>query len=134
MPIGLPTQQTNAAILASQQAKDQAKIAEQERLIADAARQDAIKARDAARKSDEDRRRLLYASNMQLADHLWHTGVGTPRKIQELLLPWIPTDEKDEDLRDFAWRFQWNRLPPFRRTNRNGHPGRDLLARRQVVD
>ena len=86
----IAAEQTGAAILASQQAKDQAKIAEQERLIADAARQDAIEARDAARKSDEDRRRLLYASNMQLADHLWHTGVGTPRKIQELLLAWIP--------------------------------------------
>ena len=105
----LAAEQTNAAMLASREAKMQAVIAEREKLRADEAREDAIAARDLAEQSDENRRRLLYASNMQLADHMWHSRDGTPRKIQELLLAWIPTDEQ-QDLRDFAWRFQWNRL------------------------
>ena len=62
-----------------------------------------------AEKAAEQRRRELYAANMQLADQLWNSPNGDLRKIEELLTTWIPVDES-EDLREFSWRYQWTRL------------------------
>ena len=70
----------------------------------------AAAARDEAEAIAKERRRLLYAANMQLADQLWNRPSGRQRRIEELLTAWIPVDDSQEDLRDFAWRYQWTRL------------------------
>ena len=77
---------------------------------ADDARKAAVASEQRAEKAAEERRRFLYASNMQLADQLWHTKTATPVEIQELLAAWIPTNDILDDLREFAWRYQWSRL------------------------
>ena len=66
-------------------------------------------ARIKAERISEQQRRQHYASDMQLADHLWHSNAATPRQIQEVLADWIPTDG-EPDLRDYAWRLHWTRL------------------------
>ena len=92
-------------------ALDEAKRAEEQKRQADKAKQEAIASRNVAQQTSEERRRLLYVSNMQSADHLWHSQSGTPYQIQKLLADWIPTSEEpNDDLRDLAWRFQWTRL------------------------
>ena len=95
----------------------QATKATNARIIANEARGDAVLARDAeatarhaAEFSAEELRCQKYAANMQLADRLWHDVSGAPRRIEKLLTAWIPLDETQEDLREFAWRYQWNRL------------------------
>ena len=102
--------QTNAARISAQNAL----AAEQEALVekqrATDANRKADKLRAAAETVSEERRRLLYVSNMQSADHLWHSQSGTPYQIQKLLADWIPTDDDQQDLRDLAWRYQWARL------------------------
>ncbi len=85
------------------------RTADTQRDAANVAEQDAVASREKAERTAEQRRRLLYASNMQLADQLWNSPAGTQRKIQELLATWIPTELKP-DLREFAWRHQWSRL------------------------
>ena len=77
--------------------------------LADVARQDAVESRNQATQAAEERRQLLYASNMQLVNQLAETGSGTPTQIQRLLVRWIPSDGKG-DLRDFAWRYHWTQL------------------------
>ena len=57
----------------------------------------------------EQKRQLLYATNLQLADQLWNSRHGTARRIEELLASWFPLDSQP-DLREFSWRYQWNRL------------------------
>ena len=57
----------------------------------------------------EQRRRELYAANMQLADQLWNSPNGDLKKIEQLLTAWIPVDGS-EDIREFSWRYQWTRL------------------------
>ena len=62
-----------------------------------------------AEKTAEERRRELYAANMQLADQLWNSPNGDLKKIEELLAAWIPVDGS-ADLREFSWRYQWTQL------------------------
>ena len=81
------------------------------------AKQDAVAAKNVAEnaklvteKMAEQRRRELYAANMQLADQLWSSPTGGQQRIEELLAAWIPIDDTKEDLREFSWRYQWTRL------------------------
>ena len=62
----------------------------------------------------EQRRRELYAANLQLADQLWSSPSGTSRRVEELLSAWVPVDDSQEDLREFSWRYHWTRLTPER--------------------
>ena len=57
----------------------------------------------------EERRRQLYASNLQRVNQLWDSPAGTLPEIRDILTAWIPVDSKP-DLREFAWRHQWTRL------------------------
>ena len=43
---------------------------------------------------------------MQLAAQLWEKEGGTAREVQDLLAAHLPAPGR-EDLRDFAWRYQW---------------------------
>ena len=97
----------------AQAAKEKALLSEHAAL---AAKKDAIAAKNATenakRNADviaEQRRRELYAANMQLADQLWNSPNGDLKKIEELLTAWIPVDAS-EDFREFSWRYQWTRL------------------------
>jgi WD40 repeat protein len=67
-------------------------------------------------------RRLQYDADMYLADQLWESEDGSAAAVRDLLLAHVPRDGR-EDLRDFAWRYQWRLLrdgvPTFR-----GHLGR----------
>ena len=92
-------------------------VAERERNVAEAAKREALEsekiavnARKLSDRTAEQRRRLLYVANMQLADQLWNRPDGDPRKIDELLAKWIPVDDSESDLREFSWRYQWNLL------------------------
>ena len=69
----------------------------------------AASARDKQQQTAEERRRLLYASNMQLADQIWNSPNGDLRNIESLLMAWMPVGGS-EDLREFSWRYQWARL------------------------
>ena len=101
--------QSSAAQISERSALDAKNQALAEKQRANDAKQEAILFREKADQSSEERRRLLYAANMQLADQLWHSQSGTPVQIQKLLTEWIPTDDQ-ADLRDLAWRYQWTRL------------------------
>ena len=77
--------------------------------IAEAASDSAAASERRTAELAEERRRLLYANNMQLADQLWKSEEGVPADIHNLLSAWIPSDGRP-DLRDFVWRYQWTRL------------------------
>ena len=102
-------EKTTAALASENRAQQAKRQSDLDKVQADVAKRQAIESRDEVDRVSAQRRQLLYASNMQLADRLWHSDLGTPTKIQELLVRWIPTDDQP-DLRDFAWRFQWHRL------------------------
>ena len=108
----------------------QANEANKQTLVAQAASEKATrerdKARDAELKADKlraaeeklkqqqqtlakQRRRELYAADMQLADQLYNGQNGEQQRIEQLLASWIPVDDQ-EDLREFSWRHQWSRL------------------------
>ena len=81
-----------------------------------AAKRQAVAAKNAAEDAErnvnqiaDERRRLLYLANMQLADQLYRSADGDLRSIEALLTAWVPTDDV-HDLRDFCWRYQWTRL------------------------
>ena len=85
--------------------------------VAEAAKQDAVESENVAnaaldreQQTAEQRRRLLYAADMALAAQLWDHQGGAQRKVEALLTAWIPTDETQEDLRDFSWRYLWTQL------------------------
>ena len=117
-------QQTLVARAARKDAIDQrdnARTAQQnavkEKNAADVARAAAVdaqrEAEDAERNKEaiaRQRRRELYAANMQLADQLYQGQNGEQLRIQQLLAAWIPLDDQEEDLREFSWRYQWTRL------------------------
>ena len=115
--------QTLVAQAASEKANEERDKARNAELEAVKARD---KARDAELKADKlraaeeklkqqqfviakQRRRELYAANMQLADQLYNGQNGEQKRIEKLLASWIPIDDQ-EDLREFSWRYQWNRL------------------------
>ncbi|MEO1528085.1 MAG: protein kinase, partial [Planctomycetota bacterium] len=95
----------------------QAREAKRQTRVAQSAREEATKQRDIARDAEQQeatiarqRRRELYAANMQLADQLYNGQNGEQLRIEQLLASWIPIDDSEEDLREFSWRYQWNRL------------------------
>ena len=69
---------TNEALRLKDKAQAARKLAESQERRADAAKQEALALRDSAEQHSEQRRRLLYAANMQLVDQLWNTKEGTP--------------------------------------------------------
>jgi WD40 repeat protein len=78
---------------------------------ADEARQETLKERntavaqrEAAQAAEQKARRLLYASDMNVALEAWEEG--SLRRAQDLLLRQWP-EEGQEDLRDFTWRYLW---------------------------
>ena len=91
------------------EAENSAREALAAKRVADQARHAAEASNELAQQTTEERRRMVYVANMQLADQQWHSPTGTPRAIDKLLTAWIPTDGSD-DLRDLAWRYQWTRL------------------------
>ena len=93
--------------IAAEHSEQQALAAERN---ANRARQKAVKSEQQSKQAAEERRRLLYAANMQLADQLWNGHHGNAQEIHNLLVNWIPFDSDLEDLRGFAWRHQWTRL------------------------
>ena len=90
----------------AKKAKGDAVVAKQKAV---ASEQVATAALDREKQTADQRRRELYAANMQLAAQLWDSPNGDIRKVEELLTTWIPVDDS-EDLREFTWRHQWNRL------------------------
>ena len=86
------------------------KNADIERNAAVTAKREAVNAQIRSDRTAEQRRRLLYVHNMQLADQIWNRPDGDPRQIEELLASWIPLGDGQSDLREFAWRHQWSRL------------------------
>jgi WD40 repeat protein len=79
-----------------------------------------------ARKAADKARRLQYAADMYLAAQIWESETGSVTTVRDLLLEHVPKDGQ-EDLREFAWRYQWNRhrngVPTFR-----GHLGEVAVA------
>ena len=91
------------------EANRQTRIAKGEQRKKETQRARAVAAEKIADKTAQQQRRELYAANMTLADQLWNSPNGDLEKIEELLAAWIPVDDS-EDLREFSWRYQWNRL------------------------
>jgi WD40 repeat protein len=93
-------EQRRAAELAETTARTEQREADRQRKAALAAEK---QARDEATRS----RRLLYASDMQLAAQMWASEHGIARRIDELLAGWTGPGE---DLREWSWRYQWGLL------------------------
>jgi serine/threonine protein kinase len=95
--------QTSAAL---GRAEAQRKAAEHEREVARTAQNEAT---DKAARF----RRLHYDADMQLVARLWPSETSTSRVVAEMLEAHIP-GPGEEDLRDFAWHYQWRLLhdPP----------------------
>ncbi|MFK8110981.1 MAG: WD40 repeat domain-containing serine/threonine protein kinase, partial [Rubripirellula sp.] len=102
--------QTLVAQAAKKEATDEADIARKAEERALHAKDAAEVARVAEAKIARQRRRELYAANMQLADQLYNGQNGEQQRIEQLLAAWIPVDDQEEDLREFSWRYQWHRL------------------------
>jgi WD40 repeat protein len=87
-----------------------------------AAERAAAEAREAAARA----RRLQYDADMHLAAQLWEGEGGSAAAVRDLLLAHLPQPGR-EDLREFAWRYQWRLLrdgvPTFR-----GHVGDVAVA------
>jgi WD40 repeat protein len=66
-------------------------------------------------------RRARYLTDMQLAAELWQNEDGTARAVRDLLEAHLP-QQGEEDLRDFAWRYQWN-LMNRKAVTFEGHDG-----------
>ena len=94
--------QTNIAMAAQKRTAE-----ERDRAVH--AEKSAVEAQSESDRIAKQRRRELYAANMQLANQLWNSRLGHSREVEELLTPWLPVDQQ-EDLREFAWRHQWKRL------------------------
>lgn len=100
--------------------------AEEQRAEAVAERQEAAHQRDVARaaeamskSSQRDTRLLLYAADMRLADEAYRSA--NPREALAILRRYLPQDGA-EDLREFAWRYLWERCDRRLLTLR-GHQG-----------
>lgn len=91
------------------EANRQTRFAQEEEWKKEEQRIRAVAAEKVADQTAKQQRRELYAANMQLADQLWNSPNGDLGKIEELLTAWIPMDGS-ADLREFSWRYQWNRL------------------------
>ena len=109
-------EQTAIAKAANQQVteeRDKALKSEQQAVSAKSTAEEAQADAEEAKLREEavarQRRRELYASDMQLADQLYRGQNGEQKRIREILASWIPIDEQ-EDLREFSWRYQWTRL------------------------
>lgn len=101
--------QTRVAQVSEQKAVEAKTAAEDARDDADKAREAVAKAKQQQEQLAKQRRRELYASDMQLADQLYRGQNGEQKRIREILASWIPIDDQ-EDLREFSWRYQWTRL------------------------
>jgi WD40 repeat protein/serine/threonine protein kinase len=77
-----------------------------QRAAAEVAESKAEAAAAQARGEAARNRRLLYDADMQVASRLWDSDIGTARDVEELLTG----HAREEDLRDFAWRYQWSLL------------------------
>ncbi len=60
-----------------------------------------------ARREAARNRLLLYDADVQLAAQVWESDIGTAWAVVNLLEAHIPTAEEPDDLRDFAWHYQW---------------------------
>ncbi len=101
--------QTRVARVSEQKAVEAKTAAEDARDEAYKAREAVAKAKQQQEQLAKQRRRELYAADMQLADQLYNGQNGEQKRIQQILASWIPVDDQ-EDLREFSWRYQWTRL------------------------
>ena len=62
----------------------------------------AIKAKDSLR-------RELYAADLQLANQMWESDIGTAKNVDSFLARHMPAGG-ETDLREFSWRLQWSEL------------------------
>ena len=92
-----------------QTAVENLEVAEREQRKAEAAKAAEQRERARAEAETDRKRRLLYASDMQLAAQNWDNAEGTAKSIAAILAAHVP-GPKEEDLRDFAWRHQWQLL------------------------
>ncbi|HEX5269734.1 MAG TPA: protein kinase [Gemmataceae bacterium] len=72
-------------------------------------RREADHQKGVARREASGARYARYLADMQLAAELWPSPDGSARDVRELLEAHVPQGE-EEDLREFAWRYQWNLL------------------------
>ena len=103
----IAAEQTNAATRSERTAIDAQQKTQEALKEAETAKLSAEESRNRVRLESEQRRRLLYVANLQMADQIWHSRHRKPEEIQNLLVDWIYSEP---DLRDFAWRYQWTRL------------------------
>ncbi|MFK7820002.1 MAG: protein kinase [Planctomycetaceae bacterium] len=96
------TTERDHALESEEEAVKAKETAERAQTVAEEAR---LREKEIARQ----RRRELYAADMQLADQLYNGQNGEQQRIEQLLASWIPVDDQ-ENLREFSWRHQWTRL------------------------
>ncbi|MCI0458107.1 MAG: serine/threonine protein kinase, partial [Gemmataceae bacterium] len=101
--------QWRAAVANERRANANAEEARAKEQEAAAEREAARVAEDQAHRAAEHNRRLQYAADMHLAAQLWDSDSGSAQSVKELLEAHVPGPD-EEDLRDFAWRYQWKLL------------------------
>jgi WD40 repeat protein/serine/threonine protein kinase len=94
--------------------------AERQRDIAGEAGLSEAAQRVIAEEQADTSRRLLYASDMNLAGHAWE--VGDTGRARDLLERQRPRDGQD-DLRGFEWRYLWRLCQDGSRQTLRGHTG-----------
>ncbi len=82
----------------------------------------ARRAESVARTERDRAGKLLFVSNVRLAQQIWDSDEGTAQAVEGLLAQHVPTRPGDVDLRDVAWRFEWTRLRHSALTFRDDDP------------
>ena len=116
-----------------QKLKDALDAAEASEKEAQIARDDAIAAQKKTAELTIAQKRLLYTSDMRHAAQLWDSPNSDLRKIEEILASWVPTNDSQEDLRDFTWRFQWSQLHKNAKATVLGASGATISADGRMI-
>ena len=97
------------ALEQQQLAEASQKLALKNEKIANQQRQLALRNLKVAEEASENRRRLLYAADMQQAGLLWKMDEFSPRRVKQLLDNHLPKGG-ESDLRGFEWKLCKERL------------------------
>ena len=116
----LATEKAAEAVQRKTEAEANATLADQHRIEAEKQGRVANTERDHARKSELFARRMLYASQINLAHQAWQMGHVT--RVLDLLESQRPASDQ-EDLRTFEWYYLWRLCHSAHRNTLLGHTG-----------
>ena len=102
-------EQKRIAVLEQAKAVQASAAAAQAQREAEQAARNEAAARKVSELEVEKTRQALYSADIQLAAQIWDSGSGTVESVDKILTSHLPYAGQ-ADLRDFAWRYQWDQL------------------------